>query len=224
MTRRPRAYARHDPRQAWGRLILAVVAGVVTGLAIPWRLGPSLRAVAAWDVTAIVLVIVKWMIIFRSTHADTRHRAAADDPGRTVVWAIVLVASSVSLFATSVSLRQARMLAPEARDLFAVLCVLAVAGSWLLTHTAYTLRYAHLYYRDDDEGEGGLAFPGDDVTPAYFDFAYFALTIGMCFQVSDVTISSHQIRRAVLSQALLSFVYNTVILAVALNLVLGIFG
>jgi uncharacterized membrane protein len=105
-----------------------------------------------------------------------------------------------------------------------VLCVLAVAGSWLLTHTAYTLRYAHLYYRDDDEGEGGLAFPGDDVTPAYFDFAYFALTIGMCFQVSDVTISSHQIRRAVLSQALLSFVYNTVILAVALNLVLGIFG
>src|SRR5215471_3832044 len=223
MNRWSRAYARHDPRQAWWRLVLAVAAGVLTGILIPLRLGPALRTVAAWDATALVLIVVKWAIILHSTPSDTRHRAAADDPGRTAVWVIVLVASSVSLFGTSVALRQAKTLAPDARDLFVVLCLVAVVSSWVLTHTAYTLRYAHLYFRDDDEGEGGLAFPGD-AAPAYFEFAYFALTIGMCFQVSDVTISSRQIRRAVLSQALLSFVYNTVILAVALNLVLGIFG
>jgi uncharacterized membrane protein len=204
-------------------LVLALAAGTLTGLIIPTRLGPALRSVAAWDVTAIVMATMKWSIILRSSPKATRQRAAADDPGRTAVWVIVLAASFVSLFATSFALRQARTLAPDARDLFVALCVLAVASAWMLTHTSYTLRYAHLYFRDDDEGEGGLSFPGD-APPCYFDFAYFALTIGMCFQVSDVTITSRQIRRAVLGQSLLSFVYNTVILAVALNLIIGVFG
>jgi uncharacterized membrane protein len=101
--------------------------------------------------------------------------------------------------------------------------VTAVVAAWLLTHTAYTLRYAHLYYRDDDEGEGGLSFPGDGA-PAYVEFAYFAFTIGMCFQVSDVAVTSRQIRRAVLGQSLLSFAYNTAILATAVSLVVGVLG
>jgi uncharacterized membrane protein len=110
---------------------------------------------------------------------------------------------------------------------FVALCIVAVISSWVLTHTGYTLRYAHLYYRDDAEGEGGLLFPSATTPappPAYIDFAYFAFTVGMCFQVSDVTVCSRQIRRAVMVHALLSFAYNTVILAVAVNLVVGIFG
>jgi uncharacterized membrane protein len=79
-----------------------------------------------------------------------------------------------------------------------------------------------LYYRDDGDGEGGLEFPGREA-PAYFDFAYFAFTVGMCFQVSDVTVSSRNLRRAVLGHALLSFAYNTAIIAVAINLVIGLF-
>jgi uncharacterized membrane protein len=84
----------------------------------------------------------------------------------------------------------------------------------------YTLRYAHLYYRDGREREGGLAFPGGQ-HPAYLDFAYYAFTIGMCFQVSDVTITSPALRRTTLFHAVLSFVYNTVILAIALNFAVG---
>ena len=164
-----------------------------------------------------------WWFIGRLSATETRARAAEDDPGRAAVWVFVLAASAFSLFATSVVLRQARTRAPEARDVFIICCLLAVVTSWALTHTAYTLRYAHLYYRDDGEGEGGLVFPGSE-HPCYFDFAYFAFTLGMCFQVSDVVVSSGKIRRVALSQALLSFVYNTVILAVALNLVLGIFS
>jgi uncharacterized membrane protein len=199
------------------------VSHAATAICLPSRFGPAVRAVAAWDTTAVALVVLKWLIIYRSSPSETRHRAAADDPGRRLVWTMVLAASAFSLFATGVELRQARTLAPEARDLFVGLCVLAVVSSWALTHTAYTLRYAHLYFRDDDEGEGGLCFPGEK-TPCFLDFAYFAFTIGMCFQVSDVTIASRQIRRAALSQAVLSFFYNTVILAVALNLVMGIVG
>ncbi len=105
----------------------------------------------------------------------------------------------------------------------AALCLLAVVFAWLLTHTACTLRYAHLYYRDDREGVGGLTFPGER-PPDYLDFAYFAFTVGMCFQVSDVTITSRLIRRAVTGHALLSFAYNTAVLALALNLLTGLVG
>src|SRR5205085_264873 len=102
-------------------------------------------------------------------------------------------------------------------------CLLTVALSWAITHTSYTLRYAHLYYREDTEGVGGVELPGGG-QPSYFDFAYFAFTVGMCFQVSDVVVTSAQIRRAVLGHAVLSFAYNTVILAFTLNLVFGAFN
>ena len=90
-------------------------------------------------------------------------------------------------------------------------------------HTAYTLRYAHLYYRDDHDGVGGLTFPGN-AAPTYFDFAYFAFTIGMCFQTADVSITSRRFRRAVMAHAVLSFAYNTTILATAVSLIVGFLG
>jgi uncharacterized membrane protein len=104
-----------------------------------------------------------------------------------------------------------------------MLCIVTVVVSWLVTHTAFTLRYAHLYYREDDEGIGGVEFPGGR-PPTYFDFAYFAFTLGMTFQTSDVSISSGAIRRTVLLHSLLSFAYNTAILAFALNLAFGAIG
>jgi len=106
---------------------------------------------------------------------------------------------------------------------FVVLCVVAVSSAWMLTQTAYALRYAHLYYRDHGQGVGGLEFPGGG-RPSYLDFAYFSFTVGMCFQVSDVTISTRQMRRAVLGHSLLSFLYNTAILATAINLAIGVFS
>ena len=194
----------------------------MTAALIPARYGMPLRAVAGWNTAAIAMGALAWWLILTATAEETRRRAAADDPGRRVVWVLVTLASGVSLFATTVVLRDARTQAPEARDVFVGLCVCAVISAWMLTHTAYSLRYAHLYYRDDD-GEGGLAFPGD-TPPAYADFAYFSFTVGMCCQVSDVVVTSCPIRRAVLGQSLLSFAYNTAIIATALNLVLGAFG
>src|SRR6185312_2059112 len=109
--------------------------------------------------------------------------------GRHAVNAFIILSCAVSLLGTAAVLRQARHYSPGTRDLFVGLCILAVASSWCLTQAMFTLRYAHLYYHDDHEGVGGLEFPGRG-HPAYLDFAYFSFTIGMCFQVSDVTISS----------------------------------
>jgi uncharacterized membrane protein len=211
-----------DPRAARMRLILATAVGVAAWLVVPWRISATTRALLAWDLAGLVLLGFAFLLITRSDSRETRRRAAAYDPGRRLVWLIVIAASAVSLFAAAAVLRQGHAGTPLLRGLHVAQCVATVAISWLLTQSAFTLRYAHLYYRDADR-EGGIELPGAE-QPDDFDFAYFAFTIGMCFQVSDATISSRQIRRTALGQALLSFVYNTVILALALNLIVGELG
>jgi uncharacterized membrane protein len=223
MAKHSRAFGGRDPHRALMRLLIALALGLATAMLIPVRFGSALRAIAAWDAAAVVMATLAWLLILRTSIEDTRRHAAEDDPGRRAVGILIILSSGFSLLATAVVLRQARSYPADTRDLFVILCALAVTSAWLLTHTAYTLRYAHLYYRDDDEGEGGLAFPGEG-RPAYLEFAYFAFTIGMCFQVSDVGVSSRQIRRAVLGHSLLSFLYNTAILATAVNLAVGIFN
>jgi uncharacterized membrane protein len=200
---------------------VGALVGSVIGLGAP-SLGWAIHLVSGWDAAGITLLVLAWWRIFHETPIETRRHAAADDPGRTLVWLIVLLASTISLFAAGFVMRRAHGIAPNgtAFCLLLGLSLTAVVSAWALTHTAYALRYAHLYYRDDDDGEGGLEFPGK-IDPDGFDFAYFAFTLGMCFQVSDVCITSRAIRRAVLSHALLSFLYNTVVLALAMNLVLG---
>ena len=116
--------------------------------------------------------------------------------GRSFVWAVVVLGSTVSIFAATVALRNVRTMAPRAEQELVLLCLLAVVTAWVLCHTTYTVRYAHLYYRDDGD-LGGLGFPGTEM-PCLLDFAYYAFTIGMCFQVSDVSVTQHRMRQATL--------------------------
>jgi uncharacterized membrane protein len=203
------------------RLAISAGSGLLTAVLLSGCSVSGLNHVAGWNMAAAVFAGLGWVRIVSMDAEGTRRRAAAEDPGRTFVWVTVLAASAFSLFAAIVVLRNARHAGSGMQGFSVGMCLVAVALAWFLTHTSYTLRYAHLYYRDDEEGIGGLEFPCEDA-PSYFDFAYFSFTVGMCFQVSDVTISSPQIRRAVLGQAILSFIYNTTILALALNLVFSL--
>ena len=166
-----------------------------------------------------MLLALSWRGISRADARDTRERAGAEDPGRTLVYVIVVLTRRPACSARRCWCADPHALPPDpaARGR-------ALPGHrrarWTMTHMAFTFRYAHLYYREDAEGVGGIDFPGGQ-PPAYFDFAYFAFTIGMCFQVSDACVTSHQIRRAVLLHAVISFAYNSVILAFVLNLVFG---
>ncbi len=204
-----------DPRGAVGRLAVAIPLGVMATVIAPADVALGIRAVVGWDVAAATLVAINWWGILRRDSKATAEHAAAEDPGRMLVFLIALASSVFSLFAAAVVLREARHFSPREAPVWTVLALLAVVLSWLLTHTAYSLRYAHLYYRHGLAQ--GLVFPGGR-PPAEIDFAYFSFTLGMCFQVSDVSIQSSRIRRTVLGHALLSFVYNTTILALALNL------
>ncbi len=198
-------------------MLVGAASILITPSHIPW----SVRAIVGWDAGALTMIAFAWAIIFRQDAKRTARRAGAEDPGRNFVWAIALASSGWSLFAGAVVLREIRTFPPDEAHLWTVVAVAAVVLSWVLTHTAYTLRYAHLYYRHGKVG--GLEFPGGQ-PPSDMDFAYFSFTLGMCFQVSDVVVSSSRIRRAVLGHALMAFAYNTMILALALNLVFGLLG
>ncbi len=214
-------HSRIGPRHALSRVAVALSSGVGAYVVVAPRV-PSIAAkLVGWDVAGLVLLALSWAIIGSADARSTRHLAGEEDPGRTLVYAIVILTSTVSLFGATLLVRSAPVSPHSLRDAVVALCLTTVALAWTMTHTAFTLRYAHLYYREDSEGIGGVTIPGDP-QPTYFDFAYFAFTIGMCFQVSDFGVTSSQIRRAVLLHAVISFAYNTVILAFVLNLVFGL--
>jgi uncharacterized membrane protein len=217
------AYHVLDPRQARARFAIAALAVVIGALTAAREYGWVLRALSSFDAGVLTFLCFDFLIIFGSDAIETRRRAGSDDPGRTLIWVIVLLGSIVGLFAAAFVLRRAHTLAPENPGVAYALSLAAVVGSWLLTNASFTLRYAHLYFRDDGSGEGGLLFPGDEIPDAW-DFAYFAFTIGMCFQVSDVVITSKPVRRTALMHSMLAFAYNTIILGMALNLFFGLLG
>jgi uncharacterized membrane protein len=207
------------PRLASGRIALSLAVGVIVGVLLSQRYELALAAAGGWDVAALILLALAWMTIARFDAQKTRQRAAEEDPGRTALYALTLLTSAISLVAATVLIGGSRGLSTRASRELIVLCLVTAALSWTLTHTAFALRYAHLYYRDGGDGSG-VDFPGDG-PPRYFDFAYLAFTVGMTFQVSDTQVTGAQVRRTVLLHALISFAYNTAILAFILQLVFG---
>jgi uncharacterized membrane protein len=226
-----------DLRRALTRTSISLVFGaLVAALLFCFHTPILLLVLGGGDAAGLLLVALAWSNIAFTNAAGTRARAAVEDPGRTAVYVLVLVVSTASILAATVLVRGAKTAPPLESRALVTLCLLTVALAWTLTHTTFTLRYAHLYYRepqdpdahalkiagrDEHSGFGGIEFPGK-AHADYFDFAYFAFTIGMCFQVSDATITGREIRRAALLQAVMAFVYNTVILAFVLNLAFGL--
>jgi uncharacterized membrane protein len=204
-----------------GRTGFAFAVGVATAAALSGREMPAISILAGWDAFAAVVLAISWINIGSADAATTRRRAAAEDPGRTTMFALVLLASGASLLGAVMLERQARAIAPSAEARLVAFCLATTLLSWVLTHTMFAGRYAHLYYREGHDRCGGAEFPGESA-PTYFDFAYLAFTVGMCFQTSDVTISGPRIRREVLFHAALAFLYNTAVLAFVLNLVFAL--
>jgi uncharacterized membrane protein len=199
------------------------LAGVTYVLTEQAKLAGLLKLMLLWDVFALVYVLLCWIIFFAKDAYQIRQNARKEDGSRTLVSILIIVASFASM--TMVTLM---VLSKEIKE-SAIYVPVAVAGillSWVMVHTIFTIHYANLYYDDDVEDSsrhaGGLEFPGKTPRPTYLDFAYFSFVIGMTFQVSDVEISSHKLRRVALLHGLLSFVLNTFVVALTINLIAGL--
>jgi uncharacterized membrane protein len=206
------------------RLLTGVVLGVVA-----WALSPThyhllIRLIIGWDVFAMTSLALLWVSIYTADTDSIRATASSEDLSRLLSFVFVLVAAGASLLAVVLLLGNTHNLPPGKMALHIGLSGLAVATSWLLVHTVFTLRYAHMYYDAGPEGNdvGGLDFPGDEKEPDYLDIAYFAFVVGMTAQTADVSISGRSIRRLTLLHGLISFAFNTALVALVINGVAGI--
>jgi uncharacterized membrane protein len=187
----------------------------------------AMQAVAAWDVFAFATIGLALLVMVSKHPYEVRRNARLQDASATFLFIVVITAATASLFAVFILLGAAKDLTMKhGLPSHVALSVGAVVLSWALVHTLFALRYAHFYYRDAhkvrrDEIDGGLIFPGDKA-PDYFDFLYFSFIIGMTCQVSDVQIARKNLRRMATVHGLISFLFNTAILAVFVNIVAGL--
>lgn len=204
---------------------ICVAAGVLLYITMPAAWGAPVGGAVAW--IAAVALYLGWTALDLTSAPPQRLREIArrDDPSRAIIFAIALAAAAASLVAVAVLLRKA----PDTTAAGAAFRILLVGGvviaAWLLTHAMFALHYAHHFYGDGPEpgpaDRGGLLFPGAHAHPDFLDFLYFSLVIGMTCQVSDVQITGRHMRRLATIHGVLSFFFNTVILAITINLVVN---
>ncbi|MEY2502046.1 MAG: hypothetical protein QOI07_2380 [Verrucomicrobiota bacterium] len=218
--------AKQDARH---RIAISLAMAVVVWFALRGRVQTSTQSIVTWDVFALCVLVLAWLTILTTPPEKLRARAQMQDVSHILIFVFVLIAACAGLFSVGFLFFNKTVVIQRSHFIIHLLITLiAVICSWSLVHTVFGLRYAHTYYGDPDGPQGpkshagGLEFPGDR-EPDYMDFAYFSFVIGMTFQVSDVVITSRDLRKLVLAHAMLSFGFNTVILALTINTVSALF-
>lgn len=207
------------------RQFIALAVGFVAWL-IGWRLSLPNHIIVTWITYACAIISMDWIFILSMHPRQVKKNAKLEDSNVTLIFLFVIAAAFISLLAVVMLLLSIKGSSAKQTMEHALMAIGSVAVSWWLTHTVFTLRYAHLYYstqKDEVNAIGGLEFPKEP-EPDFMDFVYFSFVIGMTFQVSDVEISSRKIRRLAWLHGILSFVFNTVIVALSINIISGLFG
>jgi uncharacterized membrane protein len=202
------------------RLFFSAALGIVVTAALfaltAWR--PVTNVLVGWDVAVALHLGLVFDVMARSQVREIRKRAAEQDEGRVAILVLTVAAGLASLAAILAELSAAgggRQPAPL------VLAGVTILLSWALIHTIFALHYAHEFYGEDAGRAGGMAFPGGDGQPDYWDFVYFSFVVGMTSQVSDVGVTSRQVRHTVTAHAIVSFIFNVALLALTINIAAG---
>ena len=202
------------------RLIYGLAAGLATA-AMPIPMGWEFRGLLGWCVGTVVYLLLAWWLCVGFDAKRTRLRAQAQDERGAVLLFVLLLATAACVAAITILMQQSRDLSGLDALIHISLSVIALALSWLFIQTIFTFHYAHLYYQEEKRREPdgpGLEFPGGQ-DPDYFDFLYYAFVVGMTSQVSDVQVTSREMRRLTMVHGVLSFGFNMLILALSINVV-----
>lgn len=205
------------------RLTSAIAAGVGVGLVVPWQWNPVTRALIGWNATVWLYLCLMGWLMMRASHAKVRHIAEQEDKSAVVILAIMSIAAMVSIAAIILELSAVRGLPLSRRLAHYAFTGSTVLGSWCLVATLFTFHYARVYFQSPVE-ERALRFPDKDENLDYWDFLYFSFTIAVAAQTSDVTVMSHSMRKTVLAQSILSFLFNVAILGLSINIAAGFVG
>ena len=191
-------------------------------LAVPGPMAVSMRAAIGWDSGIAIFLSLILVMAARATPATMRSRAALEDQTRWAFLTLMAAAAFFSMFAILGVLHQAHGAEGRVSVELAVLAGATILLSWCFAHTVFAVHYAHEFYGAGTQRTPGLIFPGKDADPDYWDFLYFSFVIGMTSQVSDVQVATRPWRRLVLAHGIMSFLFNTVILALSINLMAGL--
>ena len=202
-----------DIRAGVATLFGVAVIAVALGAGASW----SVAVLVGWEVAATVFLGWVGRTIVKMDASETQGIAARED-SRVAAEELVVAASVFSLVAVGFVLVAAGHAAPNRRAALTALAVVSVLLAWAAVHVVYALRYARLYYTAP---VGGISFP-DNAPPDYVDFAYVALTIGMCFQVSDTDLAARRTRHTALQHALLSYLFGAIFVATTVNSVAAV--
>jgi uncharacterized membrane protein len=203
----------------------------LTAMLLAWPLlqaawPTTTRGVVGWDIGVLTFLLLSAQLFVTERPEQMPAAAEAQQEGEWTIFWITLAVVVVSFVAVGSEFSAIKGMAPGGRAWEVVLVAVTLFLSWLMTHVTFAFRYAHEFYARDDGGpdvDRGLEFPGE-TEPDYLDFLYFALVLGMTFQVSDVQITSRKLRRVAALHGLLSFLFNTVIVAFTVNIAAGLMG
>ena len=197
-------------RVTWA-LLGGAVAGAVASLLTPI----SASILLGWDVAVLIYLAWTWGAVQGLDPEVTAQLANREDPSTPVADLVVIGAGTAMLAAVGFALAKAGEATGGMKAYLVTLGLVSVVLSWAVVHTVFALKYARAYY---SEPAGGIAF-NEDEPPNYIDFAYYAFTIGMTFQVADTNITSRAVRRTTLHHALLSYLFGSVLLGLVINVV-----
>ena len=197
------------------RVTVAMFSGAVAGAVVSLVTVPSAAVLSGWDLAVVIYVVWVWVAVRRLDPGTTARLAKREDPSSAVAELVVLGAGTAVLVAVGFALVKAGQATGGMKAFLVTLGLLSVVLSWTVVHTVYALRYARAYY---SEPAGGIEF-NESEPPTYTDFAYFAFTVGMTFQVADTNITSKAVRRITLHHALLSYLFGAVLLGLVINVV-----
>jgi uncharacterized membrane protein len=194
------------------RTFISIAIGIVAFFLLPNSLRLVTRLLVSWDIFVALYLMLVYALVFRSGLAHIKRNAILQDDGRFLILLVVALGAFASIAAIIFELDAAHRSTPEL-----ALATVTIALSWAAVHTVFALHYAHEFYRGKP---GGLQFPsGDPHEDAdYWDFVYFSFVIGMTAQVSDVGITDRIIRRTATLHGIISFVFNTALVALMVNI------
>lgn len=210
------------------RLLLSVLAGVCVWalcLVLPTDLSIVTSAILAWDATCLTFIVAAIHMMWRADVGQIRATAATQDQGQGVILALVITAAAASIWVIAAELSAAKADQGLIRALRVALVFATVAASWFTVQLIFALHYAHEYYAPDDDGPNdaqGLLFPGGE-PPDYWDFVHFSVVIGVASQTADIAFTSKPLRRIGTLHGLVAFIFNTVVLALTINLLASLF-
>ena len=195
------------------RTFISIAIGVVAFFLLPDSLRLVTRLLIGWDIFVSFYLVLAYIMMFRCGLAYIRRSAVLQDDGRFLILLLTALGAFASIAAIVFELGASHRSVPQL-----TLATVTIALSWATVHTTFALHYAHDYYRGTKPG--GLQFPsGDQHDHAdYWDFVYFSFVIGMTAQVSDVGITDKTIRRTATAHGIISFVFNTALLALMVNI------